>query len=211
MAVQALRTGFLRTRFPQKLASNASLLRPRNPVTPAPCATIIPYREERKSKIKKPHTEMVKEGYGMLREELDKMREEWKKVIYMDHLFAMNHGDYEVVWKFDNKEVMRNWVVTTDKDNNEGKSQAEFILGPEKTAVFRGYVNTDVPKDGVVKAAGYCNIKSAPNMVSATIYNYPAKTFKMCSKLYVYYRKGVDLRYFFSVIHVLCICFILPL
>lgn len=136
-----------------------------------PAASFIPYEESRrsgyKSKIKVSKREAVVKGMGMVKEEMQKLKDETLGLLRMDKLYMVEHGDYEVVWRFNDKASINKWVLTCDNDNNEGRSQAEFVLGPDQKGIFRGYLNTTVPKDGAVVRAGYANIKSLPNMVRA--------------------------------------------
>ena len=67
---------------------------------------------------------------------------------------------------FDNQDAIDEWIITSDRDHLEGESQAEFLLSKQKTGIFKGKISTKAPKDGKIKYAGYCNIKSPPNYVS---------------------------------------------
>jgi len=119
-----------------------------------------------KTKIKKPSAELIKEGLSEMRGEFQKLKSEIVSKVSCDNLAMMLHGDYEVVWKFNNNDVVNSWIATSDSDHNEGKSKVEFLLGANQKGVFRGNINTDIPKDGVIKSAGYCNIRSPKNMIS---------------------------------------------
>ncbi|ELU10625.1 hypothetical protein CAPTEDRAFT_164396 [Capitella teleta] len=135
-----------------------------------PRASIGIYEKDRrsgyKSNVKKTNKEIMKEGLGLMRGEFWKLKEEWKHNLNFDKFYPVQHGDYERLWKFDNKETIDNFTVTCDSNHHEGKSQAEFFVNEQKKGVFRGFLNTDVAKDGRVKRAGYANIKSQPNMKS---------------------------------------------
>jgi len=111
-----------------------------------------------------------REGVKLIGGEVAKFKDEvvWK--FRCDNAVAMQHGDYEVVWKFDNKETVDSWKVTTDKDNNEGQSTAELVMTANHHALFRGLLDTTVPKDGVTKRTGYCNIQSPPNFVRSLVH-----------------------------------------
>jgi len=111
-----------------------------------------------------------RDGIKLVGPELSKFKDEviWK--FRCDNLQGGEHGDYEVVWKFDSKETINNWVVTTDQDNNEGNSTAEFVINPNRHGVFRGRLDTTVPKDGIIKRTGYCNIRSPPNFVRSLLH-----------------------------------------
>lgn len=119
-----------------------------------------------KTKIKRTTVDLVKEGFKEIGPEVAKFGEEWKANFRCDKLIDIRPGDYETVWKFDNTDVIDSWTLTTDADHNEGQSSGEFLLGPSKTAVFKGKLDSKPPKDGKTKYAGYCNVKSARNMIS---------------------------------------------
>jgi len=104
-------------------------------------------------------------GVKLIGNELSKFKEEVIWNVRCDDLVIREHGDYEVIWKFDNSDVVNSWLVTSDQDNNEGNSTAEFVVTPNRRGLFRGRLDTTVPKDGVTKQTGYCNIRSPPNFV----------------------------------------------
>lgn len=116
--------------------------------------------------VRKPVVVAVKEGMKELEKEAKKLKTEVACTLRCDSSFAVFHGDYEIIWKFDSYDMIGSWVTTSDSDHNEGKSVSSFVLGPNKSALFRGTLNTDVPKDGIIKNAGYCNIRSPKNYLS---------------------------------------------
>jgi NADH dehydrogenase [ubiquinone] 1 alpha subcomplex assembly factor 1 len=118
-----------------------------------------------RTKIEVPTKEHVRQGLKLMKGELNKFKDEVKCNIRCDSATPLEHGDYEVVWKFDSPSAVNEWVVTSDKDHNEGRSTAEFILGTGGRGIFKGRLDTTVPKDGVIKSSGYCNIRSPSNMV----------------------------------------------
>ena len=118
------------------------------------------------TKIKRTTKQHVKEGMKLLGPELKKWQEEWKRKLACDEVVDLQPGDYEVLWKFDKQETIDDWTVTADSDHNEGKSKAQFLLGRNRTGIFMGKTNIKPPKDGIIKSAGYCNIRSPRNMVS---------------------------------------------
>ena len=110
---------------------------------------------------------MVKDGVKMIGSEMALWREEMKEKLMADiNVFDIKHEDYEYVWKFHDQKSIEDWKVTTDKDNNEGFSQASFTFSKNKTGLFHGYLSQKVPKDGIVKRTGYCNIRSPTKFVS---------------------------------------------
>jgi len=110
-----------------------------------------------------------RDGVKMVGGEMSKFKEEVICKFRCSSLVGVQHGDYEVVWKFDNEEMINSWNVTTDKDNNEGQSTAELVMTPNRHALFRGHLDTRVPKDGIIKRTGYCNIRSPPNFVCSLV------------------------------------------
>ena len=62
--------------------------------------------------------------------------------------------------------AIRDWIVTTDRDNADGQSRAELVLGRNGKAVLRGTLDTTVPKDGSKQRAGYCNMRCLRPQVS---------------------------------------------
>ncbi|KAL1140169.1 hypothetical protein AAG570_000101 [Ranatra chinensis] len=50
--------------------------------------------------------------------------------------------------------------MTCDADNNEGFSSCKFIINGQNKGVFKGFLSTDIPKDGKTRRAGYCSIRT---------------------------------------------------
>ncbi|CAD5121585.1 DgyrCDS10083 [Dimorphilus gyrociliatus] len=107
----------------------------------------------------------VKKGLPMILPECKKFAKEWQDNLKLKHIFPLNHGDYEVLWRFDEDDV-KDWLVTCDSDLLEGKSKAEILKTENETALFRGFLDIDVPDDGHTKNAGYANIRAPVNMKS---------------------------------------------
>jgi len=122
-----------------------------------------------KTKIKKPSKILIKDGFQEIKGEVAKFKEEVVTKLRCDNLTTLLNGDHEIVWKFDNHEVVNTWIVTADSDHNEGQSKGAFLLGANQKGVFRGYLNAEKPKNGIIKNSGYCNIRSPKNMVSFRI------------------------------------------
>ncbi|KAJ8674272.1 hypothetical protein QAD02_005534 [Eretmocerus hayati] len=57
------------------------------------------------------------------------------------------------------KDDLRKWVVTCDRDQNLGYSTAELDLTRGSKGLFHGFIDTNVPSDGVTKKAGWVNLK----------------------------------------------------
>ena len=70
-----------------------------------------------------------------------------------------------MAFTFHSQEDINNWKVNTDKRLKMGKSHATFELGPHKTGIFRGFLDS-TPKHGDFRTtAGFCNIMSNVRLV----------------------------------------------
>ena len=116
-------------------------------------------------KIKFAPVDALRYGIKEIPKEMKKFKDEIIAGIKYDRLYGMEHNDYEILWRFNSHESLEPWIVTCDSDFNEGKSTAEFILNKNKKGLFCGNLSTEVPKDGIVKNSGYCNITSPVNEV----------------------------------------------
>jgi len=74
--------------------------------------------------------ELWREGIQHIGGEVSKFKDEVFCKLRCDNFAELEHGDYELLWKFDNKEMINSWIVTTDQDNDEGHSTAEFVILP---------------------------------------------------------------------------------
>lgn len=97
----------------------------------------------------------------MIKPELELFKDEVKEKFKMDSIYGSFGGDYEKIFAFDDKAVIDSFIVTTDKDNEEGQSSADFVMSETGKGMFTGVLDTRVPKDGITKRTGYCQIKSA--------------------------------------------------
>ena len=122
-----------------------------------------------KTEIKKDNKELVKLGYEAIKKGIPEFKEEIVESFKGDALYPGCHGDYEIFWKFDGAESLKNWVVTADSDHNEGYSKASLDITPNNKAVFHGYLDPTVPKDGVIKKTGFVNVKSPRKYVSFSV------------------------------------------
>ncbi|XP_076442909.1 complex I intermediate-associated protein 30, mitochondrial-like [Babylonia areolata] len=117
--------------------------------------------------IDTPKIKLVKDGVKMIGSEMALWYEEVKEKFMVDqNVFDIQHGDYEYVWKFHDRKSVEEWKVTTDQDNNEGFSKANFTFSKNNTGLFHGHLSQKVPKDGIVKRTGYCNIRSPTKFLS---------------------------------------------
>jgi hypothetical protein len=101
--------------------------------------------------------------WNIFKQECGKFKDEWKRALKAEHvtdMIAPKHNDYQMVYSFANQDDMNKWVVSTDADSGVGHSSAEFVLGQNKTAIFRGEINTEAPKDGIVTKTGFANIRA---------------------------------------------------
>lgn len=133
------------------------------------------YEAHRKGKYRReppPLRERVIKGLKQLPEESKKFIEETKYNLRVNNLIFPEHGDYEIFYRFNDSKSIKKWVVTCDSTHNEGKSYAEFILSPHEKGVFKGVLNTELPKDGIITKAGYANIKVPRNMVRFNLFTY---------------------------------------
>ena len=102
----------------------------------------------------------------MLGGEIRKFKTELKDKFTFQDLEFVQHGSYTVLSQFDNQDTINEWVFTADSDHNEGKSSGSFTLSDRNYGIFAGSINTEPPKDGVVKRSGYCSIRSPPKSKS---------------------------------------------
>lgn len=69
-------------------------------------------------------------------------------------------GETDVVWCFNDQSVIDKFVTTADSDHNEGYSSCKLEMSEAGRARFHGHLDLRVPKDGRIKKAGYCAIRS---------------------------------------------------
>ncbi|XP_064623044.1 complex I intermediate-associated protein 30, mitochondrial-like [Lineus longissimus] len=155
-------------RIPPKAKGIQKLLCPGKPVY-VPSASSF-WEPDKKggyeTEIKRPVKKMVKDGLGELAKEIKLFGVEMKDKFELDQIYFVHHMDYAYFAKFDNQERINSWVVSCDKDHNEGKSEADFVLSKDNNGLFHGRINTEVPKDGKIKKAGYVNMRSPRRMKS---------------------------------------------
>ena len=119
------------------------------------------------TKVNKAPKEILKEGMQMIRPEFKKWREEWEEKLRCEAPFHyLEDGDFDIVWQFEGEKALKHWTVTADSDHSEGKSKAQFGISKTNKALFTGVINNEPPKDGIIKKAGYANIRSPRQMVN---------------------------------------------
>jgi NADH dehydrogenase [ubiquinone] 1 alpha subcomplex assembly factor 1 len=69
-------------------------------------------------------------------------------------------GEIDIVWQFSQPGALSQWVTTSDSDHSEGYSTCKLSLSTGGKGLFMGTLSTQVPKDGRIKKAGYCNMRS---------------------------------------------------
>ncbi|GFT68755.1 complex I intermediate-associated protein 30, mitochondrial [Nephila pilipes] len=57
-------------------------------------------------------------------------------------------------------DCLQKWRIGSDKIHNEGNSEFSFEVNDRGKGVFHGFIDTNPPKDGKNRFAGYCGIKS---------------------------------------------------
>lgn len=137
-------------------------------------------REKRAGYTKNPRVtkQMILDGLKELRNEIKIWSAEVKEKFETDPLMAFRPGETDIVWKFSglfvtwclslvlqlnivvDKEDFDKWVATADSDHNQGKSIAFFEQSRAGNGHFTGELSSELPVDGKIKKAGYCNIKS---------------------------------------------------
>lgn len=110
--------------------------------------------------------EEISDGLEIIKKGIPQYKQEWIEKFYVDTDFFPEHGDFEYFQRFTGNESLKGWMLSTDQDTDQGKSTATLTTTSSGTALFKGYLNTDVPKDGITKRAGYCNIRSPYNKIS---------------------------------------------
>lgn len=111
-------------------------------------------------------TQIVREGLKELKTEIALWSQEVKEHFEFDPNMIFRPGETDIMWQFGTQESLGEWVVTSDKDHNEGYSSCSLTLNKHGKGLFAGDLSTQVPKDGRIKRAGYCNIKTVRARVS---------------------------------------------
>jgi len=143
------------------------------------------WERDRKSGYQKVHNEndpsfksmtqkqLILDGLKELRKEVEMWKIEVHEKLKCDPILVFRPGETDVVWSFNkenhelNDSNIKNWICTSDQDNNEGFSSCKFELNSNGKALFSGVLDSKLPKDGKIKKAGYCNIKSMRARVSS--------------------------------------------
>lgn len=111
-------------------------------------------------RTKPSHTQLIRDGFKELKYEIALWKQEMKEKFENDPLYVYRPGETDIVWSFGHKESLDKWLTTCDADHNEGYSSCSLTLNKHGKGVFSGNLVTKVPKDGKIKRAGYCNMKT---------------------------------------------------
>ncbi|EZA54652.1 hypothetical protein DMN91_007241 [Ooceraea biroi] len=105
----------------------------------------------------------ISDGYYQLKRELGIWVEEIKEKLRNDPILVYTPNEVDVVWEFNgDPSSLDQWILTCDSDYDEGFSTATLEMSSTGTGIFSGTLSTQLPKDGKIKHAGYCNITTKP-------------------------------------------------
>ncbi|KAM3962467.1 complex I intermediate-associated protein 30 [Aphomia sociella] len=104
--------------------------------------------------------EHLKSGFKELKYEFTLFKQELRELVETDPLLVARPGETDLIWCFNEKSVLDKFVTTSDSDHNEGYSQCSLSMSEAGRALFHGSLDVRVPKDGRVKKAGYCAMRS---------------------------------------------------
>ncbi|XP_013192102.1 complex I intermediate-associated protein 30, mitochondrial isoform X2 [Amyelois transitella] len=105
--------------------------------------------------------EHIKLGYKEIKQEFQLLKQEIREFIVTDPLLVARPGETDLIWCFNKPEVLEKFVTTSDSDHNEGYSSCKLEMSSAGRARFHGNLDLRVPKDGRIKKAGYCAMRSA--------------------------------------------------
>ena len=108
--------------------------------------------------------EHIIRGARQLLPESKKLFNEIKEHFAQDNykMYAVPDGAIDKFFDFRGPESLDEWVVTTDSDNDGGFSTANLSISPFGHGTFTGNLSNRVPKTGIVKNAGYVNLRYVP-------------------------------------------------
>lgn len=113
----------------------------------------------------RPLYEQVISGFKLFRGECVRFIQEWKERFTYD-MPQWYLNQIVPQYRFNKKQDIDFFEVVTDSDHNLGFSKAEFTPTRNGTAVFKGVLDTQVPKDGRTKYAGMAAIITYPKTKS---------------------------------------------
>ena len=155
----------------QSLPFSPGLLSPRPHPIKVPRATRVTIFQAHKKagygkEVAENKLKLAIDGLKMLKSETKLFLQEWKVKLENDAVMDRDHLDHTYLFHFSNQEDVNKWVVTCDSDHGEGSSTANFELNRNGNGLFHGHLSTKIPKDGIIKDAGYANIRSPRLLVS---------------------------------------------
>ncbi|KAF4527703.1 hypothetical protein B566_EDAN016370 [Ephemera danica] len=114
-----------------------------------------------KSDVQMPSkTQLIRDGLQQLKLEINLWQQEMKEKFESDPVLIFRPGEVDVQWQLNSPEALNRWITTSDKDHGEGHSHCELVMSPAGKGLFHGTLDTRVPKDGRIKKAGYCNVRT---------------------------------------------------
>ncbi|KAJ4448186.1 complex I intermediate-associated protein 30, mitochondrial [Periplaneta americana] len=113
-----------------------------------------------RDKPKYPTTQLIRDGLKELKDEIRLWKDEVTEHFECDPILAFRPGETDIIWQFNDPASLERWVTTSDSDHNEGYSTCDLSLSKGGKGLFTGTLSTQTPKDGRVKKAGYCNMRS---------------------------------------------------
>jgi len=121
------------------------------------------WEPDEKSGYKKPFPsfkERMREGLSELKSEIKLWSQEVKDTWEGDPFLVCRPGEVDIAWRFLDENSLKHWTVSSDSDHNEGFSNCSLTQTNYGKGVFNGNLSLRIPKDGKIKRAGYCNIKT---------------------------------------------------
>ncbi|CAD5224151.1 unnamed protein product [Bursaphelenchus okinawaensis] len=97
---------------------------------------------------------------------IEKVKEEFKERIQFDHpelgndIWGTKHNQLSVEYHFKDDKQMARWQTGCDSDWGEGFSTVKLERTERGTAMFSGYLDTTILKNGRIERAGWCTMKS---------------------------------------------------
>ncbi|XP_046402284.1 complex I intermediate-associated protein 30, mitochondrial [Ischnura elegans] len=104
--------------------------------------------------------QLIRDGIKELKKEIQMWKEEVKETLENDPVLVYRPDELDICWQFGSPEALSQWVTSSDSDHNQGQSTCELIRSNAGKGLFQGNLCVDPPKDGRVKKAGYCNMRT---------------------------------------------------
>ncbi|CAG9789216.1 unnamed protein product [Diatraea saccharalis] len=102
----------------------------------------------------------LKNGFKEITIESKLLGKEIKALIETDPLLVARPGEIDLLWCFNEPNVLDKFVTTSDSDHNQGYSTCSLEMSSAGRALFHGNLDMRVPKDGRIKKAGYAAMRS---------------------------------------------------